>query len=73
MKYSYPPRALTFIGPQRSECTSSKGPLALRPFPVKDLLVIFPSRQDSQGGKELSSNGLRSPLLTNLPILLRFM
>ena len=51
MKYSYPPQALTFIGPQRSECMSSKGPLALRSFPVKELLVIFPLRQDSKGGK----------------------
>ena len=53
MKYSYPSRALTFIGPQRSECIISEGTFALRPFPLKYFMVIFLSRKDSHGDREL--------------------
>ena len=71
MKYWWPPRALTFIGPHTSLCINSNKSLALLPFAEKGLLVILPSKQDSQIGNGSITKELSIPSLTSLSILFR--
>ena len=47
MKYWKPPVAVELNGPHTSECIRPNNSLVLSLYPVKDVLVIFPNKQDS--------------------------
>ena len=73
MKYSYQSLASIFMGPYTSIYTNSNKSLALLPLDEKGLLVILPSRQDSQTGIGSSTSEGKIPSFASLSILFRLM
>jgi hypothetical protein len=61
INYEYPPLALVPIGPHTSVCTRAKSSMALSFTLLKDILVIFLSKQDSCRSIDSQSNWPKNP------------